>query len=201
MARFVERGIYFVVDAIQGLGVLPIDLCELEIDFLISGFFKWLLGPDGLAFTYIRQEILEELRVPVAGWAGMQNKFDYYTYSYDLAGDASRFETGNMNFSAIAGAIEALQYTQGMESVIYNRIHELKTMLRYELSLIKGVQILSPVQKEESGILYFKLPETEKKYLELSENGLVCTFRDGIRVSVHFYNNSEDIARLIEYLQ
>ena len=66
-----ERGIYFFVDAIQGLGVLPLDVRQTPIDFLAADGHKWLLGPEGAAIFYLRRELIDLARHHFGrkGWA------------------------------------------------------------------------------------------------------------------------------------
>ncbi len=192
-----DNNIYLIIDAIQGLGTIPLDLRTLKIDFLVSGFFKWLLGPDGLAFVYIKKELLNNLNTPYAGWASMKDKFNYTTYKYDLSDSASRFETGNLNFSAIYGASTALKLTLGLELEIYHKITNLKSYLINELSSFPKINIKSTIQDTSSSILLFDLINSKKIHQSLKDNNIITNYRDGIRVSIHFYNTFKDLDKLL----
>ena len=193
-----QRQIYFLVDAIQGLGALPLDLREVEADFLVSGFYKWLLGPDGLSFVYINKKILPNLKIPFTGWAGMENKFDYSAYHFQLSPSARRYESGNLNFSGIYGAAKALELTRGQEGKICAKIQELTAYLRRELKERKEVEIITPDSPLRSGITLFTCPKADALYEMLKKRGIVVNYRTGIRVSTHFYNTVSDIQKLLE---
>ncbi len=188
-----ERGYFFVVDAIQGLGALPLDVSRISVDILGCGFFKWLMGPDGLAFAYINQDILPRLKIPYMGWAGMEDPFDYSRYRFAPAQEARRFETGNMNFSAVYGAVRAMELTKGMEEEISRQTLGLTAYLRENLRTIPGIRLLTPNQKEKSGITLFACKRGEELYRLLRSRGFVVNYRNGIRVSTFFYNTREQI--------
>lgn len=185
--------IVFVVDAIQGLGVLPIDVKKVHIDFLVSGFFKWLLGPDGIAFVYINQEILGNLNNPFIGWAGMKNKFDYTTYKFDLLLEARRYETGNMNFSGIFGARQGVEIILEHQEEIGEKVQNLTQYLRDAVQKLDGAEVLSPAEGEMAGITLIECRDSKQKYELLQKKGITVNYRNGIRVSLHFYNTTEDI--------
>ncbi|MCI8418210.1 MAG: aminotransferase class V-fold PLP-dependent enzyme [Lachnospiraceae bacterium] len=193
-----ERGYFFVVDAIQGLGVLPLDVSRISVDILGAGFFKWLLGPDGLAFAYIRKDILPQLKIPYMGWAGMEEPFDYSSYRFAPAREARRFETGNMNFSAIYGAVKAMELTRGLEEEISLRTVALTAYLREHLHKIPGIRLLTPMQRESSGITLFTCERAEALYQLLRSRGFVVNYRGGIRISPFFYNTREQIDEFLD---
>lgn len=193
-----KHHISFVVDAIQGLGVLPINVNELHIDFLVSGFFKWLLGPDGIAFVYINRTIMEKLKNPFVGWAGMKNIFDYSTYKFDLALEARKYETGNMNFSGIYGARQGVKIILNHQWEITEKVKELTHYLREEIQKMDGVELLSPLMGETAGITLIGCDDPKRSYDILQSKGIVVNHRNGIRVSLHFYNTVEDVEYLLE---
>lgn len=195
-----SKGIYFNVDGIQGLGALPMDVKNIDCDFFISGFFKWMIGPDGLAFVYIKKEMLDKLNIPWIGWAGMKDQFNYSEFNFEPANAAKRFETGNMNFSAFYGLNETLKLTEGYESLIYDRIKELTTYLRNNLMANSKVKLLSNC-KTISGITLFKTDKDEIVKQRLKESGIAFSYRDGLRISPHFYNSKEHMDILLNCIE
>lgn len=195
-----KRNIIFIVDAIQGLGIFELDVNKIKVDFLISGFFKWMLGTDGIAFAYINKNILDKLRTPYIGWAGMKEKFNYTAYKYEPVNEAKRYETGNMNFSAIYGIEKALILTSGLEEVIEKKILELTKYLRKGLDDINknDIKILSPTGiKNISGITLFSTTKDMELYNLMKDNSIIVNYRNGIRVSPHFYNTKDEIDLLL----
>ena len=187
-----KNDIYFVIDAIQGLGTDDLNLMNVYADFVVSGFYKWLMGPDGLSFVYISERALREMQSPWMGWAGMKDKFNYEDIVYDPAQSASRFETGNMNFSAIIGAHKGLKQLYTSREEIYERVTLLTNKLRDGLQSIPNVKVVSP-HNTISGITLFTGKE-KKMYDDLH---ISVNYRSGIRVSPHFYNTEAEIDQFL----
>src|SRR5262249_57975712 len=103
-----ERGVLFLVDAIQGLGVLPLDLARTPIDFLSGDGHKWLLGPEGAGVFYARRERLEELHPIGVGWNSVVGAHDFSTIDFRLKPHAGRFEGGTLNVGGIVALGESL---------------------------------------------------------------------------------------------
>ncbi len=195
-----KNHMYFVLDAIQGLGVLPLEVQKVHLDFVVSGFFKWMLGPDGIAFVYINKDTLPTLEVPFAGWAGMKNIFEYSTYSFDLAEEARRYETGNMNFSGIYGARQGVRLVLEYRQKISERVQELTAYLREQVRSREYLTLLSPCDGKAAGITLLGCENVERAFAELKSKNICVNHRGGLRVSVHFYNTKEDVDRLLEVL-
>lgn len=195
-----NKKITYIIDGIQGLGQIPISLKEIHCDFFISGFFKWMMGPDGIGFVYIKQEILDQLEYPWLGWAGMKDKFNYSEFKVDVFDGAKRYETGNMNFSALCGLVSCLKFTDGWEESIRHRICELSGYLRDKLDETDGVNILSD-RTTLSGITLFTSDHIEELSKDLKTAGYKFSTRGGIRVSVHFYNCFEEIEEFIRIVK
>lgn len=197
-----RRGAYFIVDAMQGLGVLPLDVDAVQADVVVSGFFKWMLGPDGIAFVYIRRGILDQLRQPYAGWAGMEDRFNYANRRFAPVDSAARFETGNLNFSAIYGVETALNLVTGLEQAIRDRVLALTAYLRQGLADIPRVELLSPQQPDQTaGITLFTTTCDDEVMLKLREQHVVVSYRNGIRVSPHFYTDTTQINTLLDVVR
>lgn len=200
-----DRGIYLHVDGIQALGMLQFDVHDLKIDFLSSGGYKWLLAQPGTGLFYIRKEILDEIDVWNTGWTSMTDHMDFTRYSMRLRGDAGRFEEGSMNMHGIfaLGASIDRFLEIGMDEV-EGRIISLTASLEKGLAGL-GCTITSHRGKgEQSGIISFAHPKrsTGELFDALSGAGVVCTPREGsIRLSPHFYNNGEEVSKLLEVLK
>lgn len=200
-----ERGIRFVVDAIQGLGVLGLDVGRSKIDFLAAGGHKWLLGPQGIGFFYCRKELLDQVWLSEAGHFSMVHPYGVtLARAWKLRPDARRFEGGVRNYCGIFGLDASVGLLQGVgisniEAHVLSLTDYLVTRLQE-----KGYRVLSSRRpKERSGIVSFTHPKRESTELlqRLTSAGVVVSLREGmIRVSPHFYNNEDDIDHLIESL-
>jgi selenocysteine lyase/cysteine desulfurase len=195
------------VDAIQSLGVLPVDVKAMHIDFLAADGHKWLLGPEGAGVFYCRKELIERTRPLMVGWMNVIDALNYGHYDYTLRSDAGRFECGSHN---VAGLL-ALRASVGLIAslgvgTIAQRVRELTDRLIGGL-LAKGYAVLSPRDKWQwSGIVSFRTPDGGEKHEQIfhrlrREHRTEIAIREGrLRASPHFYNTEEQIDRLIAHL-
>ncbi|UCZ52885.1 aminotransferase class V-fold PLP-dependent enzyme [Bacillus shivajii] len=194
-----ENGIIFIVDAIQGYMTEPLDVNKIQADFVVSGFFKWAMGPDGLSFIYINEELLDQINIPFIGWASMKERFNYSDIKMDIDQSARSIETGNMNFSAIRGLRESLLLLDEYQTLIPERIKKLTSLLREGLMSVEHINMHSPTidQKNWSGITSFSGIDPTT----LTNHNIKINVRSGIRVSPHFYNTEEEIVHLLDIIK
>ncbi|MFT9848828.1 aminotransferase class V-fold PLP-dependent enzyme [Aneurinibacillus sp. REN35] len=197
-----QHDIFFVVDAIQGLGVQKIDVEELQIDFLVSGFFKWLCGPDGLGFVYCSKKMLDSIDPPFVSWTSMEDKFNYSTYDFNLSQTSRRFETGNLNFSAIRGVHKGLDLLNEVGShIIYHQVMELANYIRSCVSRLGNVTCLSNFDEaNQSHILLLQCSDVDDCFERLKQKNIIVNKRNGLRISPHFYNTKEEIDQLLDII-
>lgn len=200
-----ERGVYFSVDAIQGLGVLPLDVRECQIDFLAAGGFKWLMGPLGIGIFYCRQELVDRLIPVMVGWGSTVDHDDFYRYHSPLRPEASRFEEGAPNVVGIVGLGTSIKTL--LEVGISNIEGHVLSITSHLLDglLDRGYEVITPHEclQERSGIVSFRHPQHDTDELEqqLTEAGIVISKRGGtIRVAPHFYNTMGEMDRVLEVL-
>jgi selenocysteine lyase/cysteine desulfurase len=200
-----EKGVLLFVDAIQALGVHPIDVRAMNVDFLSSGAHKWLLGPEGIGIFYCKRELLGHLRASEPGYMCMKHGYDAPTLKIDLLEDARRFDSGVYNLAGICalGASLKLLLEIGPEDIQY-RIKQ-HTDLLVEGLRSKGWRVHSPrTASEWSGIVSFSSDRHEmdalRKHLR-SEFKIVVASRLGrLRASPHFYNTPDEMRQLIDAL-
>ena len=202
-----ERGIFFVVDAIQALGQVPVDVRAAGIDILATGGHKWLCSPFGSGFAYVRRELLSTLEPHVVGWTGMQACTDYndlLDYRYDFLPDARRFEAATHGLQDFAGLTESLDLLQevGIERIAAHQQRILAPLIDW-LAEHPEVTVVSDLAPERrSGILCFRPPDPAGTFGALEAAGVACVLReDAIRVSPHLYNTLGDIARVVRVLE
>ena len=199
-----KKGIFFCVDAIQSLGVLPIDVRSYGIDSLSADGHKWLLGPEGIGGFYLSESVMEMVEPVVLGWHSVRNRFEFETYDFRLSPDASRFEPGSFNTVGLAAFNASLDLllSIGVDR-IWERVRRL-TDGAIETVLRLGYELLSPRNPEDrSGIVTFRVPGADSKALwkALLARNAVCSPRSGgIRISPHFYNTPEEITRFFGIL-
>ena len=194
------------VDAIQSLGVMPVDVQAMGIDFLAAGSHKWLLGAEGAGFVYCHEDLCQQLHPPIAGVLGRVNALDFGNYDERWLPDARRFETGTMSvlsLRALRASVELLLEV-GLETV-WSRIDAVCEHLRGRLTE-KGYKVVSPTgPTERSGIVAFNWPghedEHERVVKELADQGIIIACRMGhLRITPHFYNSIEQVDAAVDAL-
>lgn len=197
-----DRDLLFVVDGIQSLGALALDVEACGADVVVASAHKWLLGPQGIGLLYCSDRALARLKVRTVGWLSINNPFAF-DYRLDLLPDARRFEAGSENAIGVYGLGGTLMliYEHGI-GAIEARVLGLTDLLCDGL-VQRGYRVLSPRgEHERSGIVIFVGEQpTDALFTRLTEAGIVVSVRGGgIRVSPHYYNSEEEIARLLEAL-
>jgi selenocysteine lyase/cysteine desulfurase len=199
------RGILLCVDAIQGLGALPLDVRRMPIDFLATDGHKWLLGPEGAGLFYIRRELVDRLHPVGVGWYSVEGAWDFGTTDFRLKPHAGRWESGALNLAGIfaLGASLELLLGAGIDSVA-SRVFELTDYL-CEAAGAAGLEVYSSRrQGEKSGIVSLLPPaDADPRVLvhRLRQEGVVVNQRAGrLRVSPHAYNTTGEIDRLVGLL-
>jgi selenocysteine lyase/cysteine desulfurase len=195
-----ERGILLVVDAIQGLGALPLDVSDFGIDVLVADPHKWLLGPEACAIFFVSENARDRLPSPFGGWWNLKKQGEYLDYSGDLQLSARRYEPGSLPIASILGLSAALDLLGevGVE-VIRDRILANNALLKEGL-VSRGWKIVSP-EPLSSGILAAVPPSNDPRQVarKLEEKNIIVAAREGaVRFSPHFYNDEQEVARVLE---
>lgn len=118
-------------------------------------------------------------------------------YHFDPVTEARRYETGNMNFSGIYGARQGLRIILQHYEQITKSIGKLTEYLRNTVQNTDHLQILSPQDGKTTGITLLGCKDAKKIYEGLTKNGIVVNYRNGLRISLHFYNTVDDIDHLL----
>jgi selenocysteine lyase/cysteine desulfurase len=196
-----ERGVFFFVDAIQGLGVLPIDVSQTPIDGLAADGHKWLVGPEGAGVFYLRREWVERLHPVGVGWHSVVGATDFSKIDFTLKPHAGRWESGTLNVAGIHALGASLELLLGAGiAEVAERVGELTGYL-CERAAAAGLQVFSARDSAEwSGILSLVPPPgSDPRELKnrCRDEGIVINLRAGrLRVSPHCYNTTEEIDRL-----
>lgn len=201
-----EYGVFFVVDAIQALGQLPLDVKALQIDVLACGGHKWLCGPFGTGFAYVRDELIERLEPHAVGWSSMRASQDFgalLDYRYDFVDDARRFEVATLplqDFAALAASLELLLGV-GVERIRAHVAALLEPLVAW-LAERPAVEIVSDLRPEHrSGIFCFRPRDAQAAFAALRRADVHAVLREGaIRLSPHLYNTPADLERVLGVL-
>ncbi len=194
-----QRGIFFVVDAIQTLGVFPLDVRACHIDFLACGGHKWLLGVMGAGILYCRHDLLDHLQLGAyVGAASTVDPFNFLDYNFTLQPTSERFSVGVPNEIGIAALATSLGLILeiGIERIAH-RVLALTGTLIGDLQ-DRGFSILSNLEPEHrSASVVIEVPDPEAVCQRLLDERILASPRGtGVRFSPNFYNNEEDVLRV-----
>jgi len=204
LGRFCRaRGIYLVVDAIQGAGVIPLDVRAWGIDALATGGHKWLMWPMGTGFLYVAPRLLAELVPAQAGWLSVKDSWNLFDYRLDFLDTAEKFEGGTLNWLGfyLARKMVARFLELGVEN-IWQRIFRLTELFLQGLTELP-VHVVTPTAREcRSGIVSFRTGNPECLMEVLAAHRILASLREGvIRFSFHCTNTDDDVRQILEVLR
>ncbi len=205
----------YLLDACQSVGQMPVDVAEIQCDMLSATGRKYLRGPRGVGFLYVRESLIPTMEPPIvdhfaANWTGLD--------SYELRPDARRFENWENNYAAKLGLGAAVDYALdiGMDA-IWDRVRVLADDLRRRLRETNGITV-QDIGQEQGGIVTFSSDHEDSadikqrlasQGINISVSGPSSTLIDSTRrnlppicrASVHYYNDEAEIDRLMAALR
>ena len=197
-----ERGALVFLDAYQAVGSLPVEVHELDCDFLAAGVLKYLLGSAGLGFLYCRRELVGQIAPTATGWFADRDIFQMDIHDYSPAATARRFESGTPPIPAIYAGIAGIELMREIGiAETEAHVRELTAILREGLDEL-GARVVTPHAPEQHGALIC-VASTDAEALvgELAKEGVVTSSRDGnLRISAHCYNTAEDVRTVLDLL-
>lgn len=216
IGRIAKRhGALYLLDACQSVGQMPVDVARIQCDMLSATGRKYLRGPRGVGFLYVREGLIPSMEPPMidhfsADWTGPD--------SYELRADARRFENWENNYAAKLGLGAAVDYALdiGMDA-IWERVQILADDLRRRLRETNGITV-HDIGQEQGGIVTFSsdLEASADIKQRLAEHGInisvsgpSSTLLDSTRrklppicrASAHCYNDEAEIDRLMAALR
>ena len=194
-----KHGAYMLVDDYQGTGQIPINVNAMDVDFLVTGTLKWLMGGPGLAFVYIREGLISQLQPTIAGWFGHSEQFQFKTREFDFRPDATRVEMGTPAVAAIYAANGGLDIVQ---EISVEQICERTRYLTNDLiaqAREHGWKVRAPLEPEQrSSIVMLEIEQPEEVVKALVARNIITDSRPGLlRASPYFYNTIEENALVI----
>ncbi len=200
-----RTGAFLVVDAIQGVGQIPVDLARTPVDVLACGGQKWLLSPWGSGFVYVRRDLIPALSPPVTGWMAFEGTDDLTkltTYNDTLRADARRFELITLPYQDFAGmnASLGLLLELGVDRIQAHLQQLHGPVLAWAERT--GTSVVSPLGEHGSGILCLAPDEVGEPFRRLKAARVICSLREGaIRLSPHAYNTVAEMERVVSVLE
>ncbi len=197
------RGALSIIDAYQGTGQLPTDVKAMDVDVLMTGGLKWLLGGPGIVYLYVREGLIPQLEPLTTGWFANQHQFAFDAARFEYAQDARRFESGTPPLASVFAGRAGLQI---INEVGPQRIRERTSALVEDFvtrAKERGWQIrgaeLAP--DERAAIVLLNVDDPAAVTDALKARGIIVDHRPGaIRYSTYFYNTVEENTILLEAL-
>ena len=200
-----KKGAILVVDATQSAGAIPIDVKKSRIDVLVAGSYKWLCGPFGSAFMYIRHNLAKRLNPGLVGFRSHKNMWNLDASRLRYNDNTSKFEFSTLAFGCILGLAKSLHYLNGIGiEKIYRYNFFLTDYLIDGLKKADAKIISNDKCKYRSPIITAKF---KNKDSESMINDLRCAKifvsqrKEWVRFSPHFYNTLDDIEFVISEIR
>jgi selenocysteine lyase/cysteine desulfurase len=196
-----NAGALVMLDDYQDCGTRPVDVKRMNLDFYVTGTLKYLLGPPGLAFLYVRRELISSLAPTVTGWFGQANPFAYDPQHFELSPTARRFESGSPSVPNVYGALPGFQMLKeiGLEEIA-------RHVEGLAQALLKQARELGIVTKTPAGsagpLVVLQSHDSAQLLQALAQHDIVASNRfDGLRIALHVYNTLDDVNALAEVLK
>jgi selenocysteine lyase/cysteine desulfurase len=196
-----RAGALVMLDDYQDSGTRPIDVRAMDLDFYLTGTLKYLLGPPGLAFMYVRKELIGSLAPTVTGWFGQANPFAYNSQYFELSPTARRFESGSPSVPNVYGAMPGFQMLEqiGMAKVAAHIRNLTQSLLSNAREL--GIRVKTPADSA-GPLVVLQSKDSTLLIRKLAENDIVASSRhDGLRIAFHVYNTVDDMKAVVEVLR
>jgi selenocysteine lyase/cysteine desulfurase len=196
-----RAGALVMLDDFQDCGTRSVDVKAMDLDFFVTGTLKYLLGPPGIAFLYVRKELISSLVPTITGWFAQTNPFAYDPQTIDLSPTARRFESGSPSVPNVYAAMPGLKLLQGigMENVAAH----IKKLTQSLLCCALDLGIRAKTAADSVGpLVVLRSKDSTALVQKLSESGIVASNRhDGLRISFHVYNTADDVNAVAEVLK
>ncbi len=197
-----RAGAYSLIDGYQGAGQIPVDLPATGVDFYTAGPLKWLCGGPGLAYLYVRNELIPGLEPTITSWFASRDQFDFNPGQFRYHADARRFELGT---PALATVHTALGGQEIVDEVGMDTIRARNVVLSDRL--VDGCRAagfsprVSDAPSGRSAIITVRHPEPASAVAHLAHRNILVDSRPGVvRASPHFYNTIDEIDEFLEVL-
>jgi selenocysteine lyase/cysteine desulfurase len=196
-----SAGALVMLDNYQDCGTRPVDVKAMDLDFFVTGTLKYLLGPPGLAFMYVRKELVSSLVPTVTGWFAQTNPFAFDPQHIDLSPTARRFESGSPSVPNVYAAVPGFELLQevGMENVA----EHIKRLAQSLLSCARELGIRAKTPADSAGpLVVLQCKDSNLLVQKLAEADIVASNRhDGLRISFHVYNTMDDVKAVVDALR
>jgi kynureninase len=196
-----DAGAYSLIDGYQGAGQVALSLPSTGIDFYTTGPLKWLCGGPGLAYLYVRDELVERLEPRITSWFATEGQFDFDLEGFAYRSDARRFEMGTPALPTVHTALGGQEIVDevGLETILERNAALTSHLIQVAEDAGFELRLAEPDRRTSIVMVRHDDPSGAVKHLK--ERGIIVDYRPGhVRFSPHFYNTEGEIDRSIEAL-
>jgi selenocysteine lyase/cysteine desulfurase len=196
-----DKGALLFLDGYQDCGTRPIDVKALDVDFFVTGTLKYLLGPPGIAFLYVKRELIDKLQPTMTSWLAQRNAFAFDTLHNDPAPDARRFEGGSPPMPSVYLVRPALDFLVSIG--LANVSEQIQLLSGAFLQGLRDLQVATKTPASSVGpLVVVRAKDAGAAVGKLIANGVAVSSRkDGIRFGFHVYNTLEEVNTALNVLE
>jgi len=190
------------VDAYQTLGAVPVNVKALGVDFLVSGNLKYLMGIPGVAFMYVRRELIERLQPTLTGWFGRVDPFAFKVNALDWSSSASRFDAGTPPIINLYVARAGLEIINEIGVANIRAWHEVLAHRLIYGGMERGLTVFGPTDvAHKTASTAFVVKDSRAVETAMRARGVIPSARGPvIRLAPHYYSTLEDVDTALDVL-
>lgn len=196
-----DAGAWCLIDGYQGAGQLPLELGRTEVDFYTGGPLKWLLGGPGLAYLFVRGDLISQLEPRITSWFASEGQFGFDLEGFKYRPDARRFEMGTPALPTVHTALGGQEIIDevGIDAIVARNRHLTQHLI--DRCQDAGFRLRLAEPDRRSAIVMIQHDDPPGAVHHLAEHGVIVDHRPGhVRVSPHFYNTEEEVDRCVDVL-
>jgi kynureninase len=189
-------GAQVVFNGYHSVGIIPVDVTDLNVDFYIGGVLKWMCGGPGGVFMYVRPDLLTTLQPKVTGWFAHQTPFAFDVENHILREDAYRLANGTPGVASLYAIQPGIDIITQVGVADIRAKSQRQTALVIELADKVGYEVNTPRKTaDRAGTVTVRPEHAYEVSRELIARNIVVDYREnaGIRVAPHFYNSDAEI--------
>lgn len=200
--RVHEHGALLFADAYQTVGAIPIDVRALGVDFLATGNLKFLMGMPGVAFLYVRAELIPRLHPTVTGWFGRREPFAFQTQTLDWSPTASRFDAGTPPIANVYVARAGMQIINQVGPAAIRSWLEVLSSRLIEGGRMRGLTLDGTTDiGQRTSTTAFRVADSHGVEVAMRARGVLPSARGPvIRLAPHFYSTVGDVDTALDAL-
>ncbi|MDP2955522.1 MAG: aminotransferase class V-fold PLP-dependent enzyme [Longimicrobiales bacterium] len=196
-----RAGAWCLIDGYQGVGQVPLDLATSGVDFYTGGPLKWLLGGPGLAYLYVRGELVPTLEPRITSWFAAEDQFGFDLEGFRYRPDARRFEMGTPSLPTVHIALGGQEIVDELGISLIARRNRQLTAHLVARCRERGLSLRLAEPEHRSAIVMIRHDDPPGAVAHLAKHGVIVDHRPGhVRVSPHVYNTEEELDSCVEVL-